>query len=33
MYDKVKITEKELEELKEKNIWYADVVNKDDFEE
>ena len=33
MYDKIKITDKELEELKEKNIWYADVVNKDDFED
>ena len=31
MYEKIKITEKELEELKEKNIWYADVINKDDF--
>ena len=33
MYEKIKITEKELEELKEKNIWYADVINKDDFED
>lgn len=33
MFEKVKITEKELKELKEKNIWYADVINKDDFED
>lgn len=33
MYDKIKITDKELDELKEKNIWYADVINKDDFED
>ena len=33
MFEKIKIKEKELEELKETNIWYADVVNKDDYEE
>lgn len=33
MYKKLEITERELLNLKEKSIWYVDVIDKYDFEE
>ena len=33
MYRKLEITDRELEELKAKSIWYVDVVDKYDFED
>lgn len=33
MLEKLQITDDEKEDLTDKNIWYVDVINKDDFED
>ena len=33
MFEKLKITDKEKSDIKEKDIWYVDVIDKYSFEE